>query len=64
MARLPHIHPQWLFFFRVGDIKGSLGRVSALGGKGMELVQMPGGEWVVACEDTQGAAFALYQAAE
>jgi uncharacterized protein len=60
-ARLPGIHTQWLFFFPVSEIESSLARVRALGGSALEPMQTRRHDWVVPCNDSQGAAFALYQ---
>jgi len=61
MARLPHIHPQWLFFFSTEHLEESLPRVRSLGGTTVDAVPTPAGDRVAACEDPQGAAFALFQ---
>ena len=58
-ARMPHIHPHWLFSFRVEDLDAALAKVRSLGGTVVEPRQLPSGERVAACEDPQGAAFAL-----
>lgn len=63
-ARLPHVHPQWLFFFRVADIEESLARVDARGGKPLTAIRTSGGDLAAPCNDPQGAAFALYQPAD
>jgi hypothetical protein len=60
LAREPHIHPQWLFFFRVPDLENSLARVRALGGLTLEARQTWSGALVAPCDDPQGAAFALW----
>ena len=60
-ARLPHVHPQWLFFFRVDDIEGALIRVRARGGLTLRPTRIATGDIVVGCDDAQGAAFGLYQ---
>jgi len=62
-ARLPHVHPHWMFHFPVMDMTDALGRVRALGGKPMEPIQTPNGDLVAACDDPQGAAFALVRRA-
>lgn len=59
----PHIHPQWLFFFRVPDLERSLARVRAAGGLALEPTTTGRGALVAPCDDPQGAAFALYEAA-
>lgn len=61
MARLPHVHPQWLFFFSTQHLEESLVRVRALGGSALEPMETPEGDLVAPCEDAQGAAFALFQ---
>jgi predicted enzyme related to lactoylglutathione lyase len=60
-ARAPHIHPQWLFFFRVDDMDGALERTRAGGGTVLARMTTPGGDLLAPCEDPQGAAFALFQ---
>jgi predicted enzyme related to lactoylglutathione lyase len=60
-ARLPHIHTQWLFCFRVSDMEGALARTRGRGGTVLEPQQTASGDLVAACGDPQGAAFALYQ---
>ncbi|GMT99398.1 VOC family protein [Corallococcus caeni] len=61
-ARLPHIHPHWLFYFAVDDLDRALTAVEAGGGlvaNGTHV--MPDGSRVAACEDPQRAAFGLRQ---
>ncbi|MDC0744361.1 VOC family protein [Polyangium mundeleinium] len=62
-ARLPHIHPHWLFAFHVEDLDEALAKVNARGGKVLAPRQLPSGERIAACEDAQGAAFALHASA-
>jgi uncharacterized protein len=62
IARLPHVHPQWLFFFRTDDLDVSLARVRAGGGLALPVVATARGDLVAPCDDPQGAAFGLYQA--
>jgi len=61
VARQPHIHTQWLYFFRVTDLERSAARVRELGG--LALPSAPGvdGALLAACDDAQGGAFGLYQ---
>jgi predicted enzyme related to lactoylglutathione lyase len=59
MARLSHIHPQWMFCFRVADLEDACARVRAGGGTAVEPTRTPNGDLVAACEDAQRAAFAL-----
>ena len=60
-ARLPHIHPHWLFFFTVPDLDVSVASVHDGGGSALEVTRTARGDLVVACEDPQRAAFGLYQ---
>jgi predicted enzyme related to lactoylglutathione lyase len=60
-ARLPHIHPQWLFCFSVDDLEDAVAKVRAHGGQVLESRKTSSGDLVAPCEDPQGAAFALYQ---
>jgi uncharacterized protein len=62
LASLPHVHPQWLFFFPTENLDESLARVRACGGLTMPTLVTPDGSLVAACDDPQGAAFALHQA--
>lgn len=63
-ARLPGIHTHWLFYFAVADLDAAVERVRSLGGRVTNgPMQVPGGDRVAACEDPQGAAFALSQSA-
>src|SRR5262245_55314535 len=61
-ARLPHVHAQWLFFFRTPDVMRSRATVRELGGLALDVAETPDGDLVVACDDPQGAAFALFEA--
>ncbi|MGE6759789.1 VOC family protein [Corallococcus interemptor] len=62
-ARLPHIHPHWLFYFAVDDLDRALAAVVEGGGRvaGGPHV-MPDGTRVAPCEDLHRAAFGLRQA--
>lgn len=60
-ARVPHVHPQWLFFFRTSDLARSLDTVRQLGGLALSATETPDGDLVAPCDDPQGAAFALFQ---
>lgn len=62
LARLPHVHPHWLFFFATEDLEESLARVRIHGGLTLPVVATAQGNLVAACEDPQGAAFGLHQA--
>ncbi|HET9832431.1 MAG TPA: hypothetical protein VFP91_12000 [Vicinamibacterales bacterium] len=60
-ARLPHVHPQWLFFFRTEHLDRSLAVVREMGGLTLATSQTANGDRVAPCDDPQGAAFALFQ---
>jgi predicted enzyme related to lactoylglutathione lyase len=61
-ARLPGIHPHWLFYFPTPDLENTLAKVSARGGRALAPAVL-GGHRIAACEDPQGAAFGLVQLA-
>ncbi|MBN9039505.1 MAG: VOC family protein [Rhizobiales bacterium] len=55
--------PVWQFYFNVEGIDAAAGRVTGNGGKVlMGPMEVPGGSWVVQCQDPQGAHFALLSA--
>lgn len=55
--------PAWQFYFAVEAIDAAAGRVTDGGGKVlMGPMEVPGGSWVVQCQDPQGAHFALMAA--
>lgn len=58
-ARLPGVHPHWLFFFEVPDAEGCAAKVRACGGTALDLKLDPTGRRIFACEDPKGAAFGL-----
>jgi uncharacterized protein len=60
-ARHAHIHPHWMFCFPGVDLAGCVTRVRQQGGKALDPMTLASGERVVACDDPQGAAFALCQ---
>ncbi|NUP08191.1 MAG: VOC family protein [Polyangiaceae bacterium] len=62
-ARLPGVHPHWLYYFAVADLGGTLATAKARGGNALAPVVLPNGDRIVACEDPQGAAFGLIQSA-
>jgi predicted enzyme related to lactoylglutathione lyase len=64
IARQPHVHPQWLFFFRTPDLDAALTRVRELGGLTLPATRTPEGARVAACDDPQGGAFGLYEDAK
>ena len=52
--------PVWLFYFNVPDINAAAERVKNGGGQVlMGPMEVPGGSWIVQCQDPQGAYFAL-----
>jgi predicted enzyme related to lactoylglutathione lyase len=61
IARFPHIHSQWLFYFRVDDLERSAARVTELGGLALPSMNGADGSMMTACDDGQGAAFGIYQ---
>jgi uncharacterized protein len=63
MARRPHVHAQWLFFFATADLDSSLARVRDLGGLTLRPSTTADGRRVAACDDPQGAAFGLCEGA-
>jgi predicted enzyme related to lactoylglutathione lyase len=59
IAATPHIHPQWLFFFRATDLERATSQVRANGGSVLGPTTLPDGRRVAVCDDPQGAQFAL-----
>jgi predicted enzyme related to lactoylglutathione lyase len=55
----PHIHPQWLFFFRATDLERAMSHVRTQRGLVIDPSTLPDGRHVAVCEDPQGAQFAL-----
>lgn len=55
----PHIHPQWVFFFRVADLERATSHVRTKGGLVLDPTTLPDGRSFAVCEDPQGAQFAL-----
>jgi len=58
-AKLPGIHPHWLFHFRVPALELALVAVRAGGTVVFGPTIVPGGHRIAVCDDPQGAAFAL-----
>jgi uncharacterized protein len=59
MAQAP---PHWQIYFRVSDVHAAAERVKANGGQVLNgPMEVPGGDWIVNCQDPQGAAFSLHQ---
>ncbi|HKQ67789.1 MAG TPA: VOC family protein [Polyangiaceae bacterium] len=63
LARLPHVHAQWLFYFRVASVEEAIAKVRTGGGLALAPMETSSGDLVAACDDVQGAAFGLYQVA-
>lgn len=52
--------PAWRYYFNAAAIDAAAGRVKAAGGAVlMGPTEVPGGHWIVQCEDPQGAFFGL-----
>jgi predicted enzyme related to lactoylglutathione lyase len=63
-ARWPGVHSHWLFYFPVRDLDGALAKVPANGGRVVApAAALANGDRLAPCEDAQGAAFGLYEAA-
>lgn len=58
----PGVHTHWLFQFPVSDLDRAMDEVRARGGLLTPVLTLPSGERVVACDDPQGAAFAMRSA--
>ena len=61
LARLPHVHAQWLYFFRTDHLDEALARVEAQGGLPLPATETVEGHRVAACDDPQGAAFGIFE---
>ena len=60
MRHMPGDRPNWLFYFGVEDIDAALTRVTSAGGAVLHGPQeIPGGEFIVAAQDPEGARFAV-----
>ena len=57
----PGRHPHWLFFFKVVALEPAIAATRAAGGLVLDPIVLPSGERVCACDDPQGAAFALLE---
>jgi predicted enzyme related to lactoylglutathione lyase len=64
MTKPPNVPaPFWLFYFAVDAIDAAHARVTAGGGQVLHgPMEVPGGMWIVQCQDPQGAMFALVAA--
>ena len=61
IAQRPGVHTHWLFHVRVPSLERALQAVRAGGGVALPVMTLPNGDRVVACDDAQGAAFALFE---
>jgi predicted enzyme related to lactoylglutathione lyase len=53
--------PHWGLYFRVPDVHAAADRVKANGGKVLNgPMEVPGGDWIINCQDPQGAFFSLH----
>jgi uncharacterized protein len=61
MTKPPEVPmPYWLYYFNVDAIDAAMARVIKQGGKVlMGPHEVPGGQWILQCQDPQGAMFAL-----
>jgi uncharacterized protein len=61
MTKPPEVPmPYWLYYFNVDAIDAAMARVTQQGGKVlMGPHEVPGGQWILQCQDPQGAMFAL-----
>jgi predicted enzyme related to lactoylglutathione lyase len=60
-AEMAQVPPHWGLYFRVPDVHAGAERVRANGGKILNgPMEVPGGDWVVNCQDPQGAFFSLH----
>lgn len=57
-ARMPGIHPHWLYYFQVADLTRALAHVTRSGGRVVTATERRGVDMAY-CEDPHGAAFAL-----
>lgn len=57
------VHPHWLFHFRVPALGPALAHVRRAGGLVVGPLTLPNGDRIAACDDPQGAAFALHELA-
>ena len=61
LARLPHVHAQWLYCFPTEDIESAATTVRAKGGVVAGISEGQTGHRFAGCDDPQGAAFALIE---
>ncbi len=63
VAAIAGVHPQWLHVFTVPDLERAIASVRAQGGLVIGPATMPNGARMAACDDPQGGAFGLTDAA-
>jgi predicted enzyme related to lactoylglutathione lyase len=61
IANRAGVHPHWLFHIRVAALGPALETVRASGGLALPPLVLPSGNRVAACDDPQGAAFAVLE---
>jgi uncharacterized protein len=59
IAQRSGVHPHWLFHFRVAELESALAAVRREGGSILGPFELADGRRIAACDDPQGAAFAL-----
>jgi predicted enzyme related to lactoylglutathione lyase len=63
VGQRPGVQPHWLFHFPVADLGIAADAIRAARGGVLGRFTLPTGEQLAVCEDAQGAAFAVWQAA-
>ena len=63
-AGRPGVHPHWLHHFAVPSLDAAITEIRAAGGLVLEPIELPNGIRIAVCDDPQGAAFAIQQAAQ
>lgn len=60
----PNVHSHWLYFFSVPSLDVAVARVKEHGGIVLGPLVLPNGVRIAACDDPQGAAFGMIEAAD
>jgi len=61
-ARLPGVHPHWVYYAAVDDAVATCERVTSAGGRVLQgPFENPRGDFIAYCEDALGAAFGLLE---
>lgn len=63
IAGRPEVHPHWLFQFPVASLEPAMAAARRGGGIVLGPSALPTGERIAVCDDPQGAAFAIREAA-